>query len=184
MEALNKIASFIQNLDSKQSQKLIASILGGITLGICIVTYVIQQNKTELIEKIKQLNTLAEKAARVIADNKRMTDEEFRLKDILDKNKDFTIKGFFEQFCRDMGIAPEAGWDTRTETINEKFDEISLPAVFKNQTTEVLVKILDTLDKKEIVYLKELTIKRDKDIQGKISFDITIAAKRYKSLLE
>ena len=182
MEALKKLATYIQTLDTKQSQRLVLATLAAITICICGLTYFIQEKKDELITKIKQLNTLAEKAAKIIIDNKKMTDEEFRLKDILDKNKDFTIKSFFEQFCRDFGVVPEPGWDTRTETVNEKFDEIMLPATFKGQTTEQLVKFLETLDKKEMVYLKELSIK--KEAQGKITFDVTLAAKRYKSLLE
>jgi len=182
MEALKKFAAYIQNLDTKQSQKFILITLSAVTICVCGLTYFIQEKKDELITKITQLNKLAEKAARIIVDNKKMTEKEFHLKDILDKNKDFTIKGFFEQFTRDLGITAESGWETRSETINEKFDEVTLPAVFKGQTSESLVKFLETLDKNEMVYLKELSIK--KEAQGKITFDVVLATKQYKPLLE
>jgi len=111
-----------------------------------------------------------------------MTKEEQRLKDILDKNKDFTMPGFFEQFCREQNIVPEQGWNPLSEPVNDKFDEIILKATFKGLSTEKLVKIIEALDKKEIVYIKQLEIHNEGE--NKINVDLTLATKKYKTLLE
>lgn len=178
MEAFNKFAAYIQNLDRKQLQKYILIFLSIIAILSGIEIYYINNQKKDLIGEIKQLNILANKAIKIIEDNKRMSKEEQRLKDIFEKEKDFTIQGYFEQFCKEQEITPERGWDVRTESINEKFDEIALTATIKELTTEKLVKIISALDQKEIVYIKELIIRNENN--GKISIEITIATKKYK----
>ncbi len=182
MELLNKLVAQIQDTDPKQLQKYLFISLGAVICFVVGLLYYINQFNSDLIIRIKQLRNLSEKAAKIIQENKRMVKEELRLKDLLEANKDFKIQGFFEQFCRDQSITPEVGWDTRTEQVSEKFDEVTLPATFKNQTTESLVTILDALEKKEIIYIKDVTIRTE--APGKISFDITLATKKYKAFAE
>jgi hypothetical protein len=182
MELLNRLVAQIQVMDHKQLQKYLFVALGVIVCCVVGLIYYLHQYNNDLLIRIKQLRTLSEKAAKIIEENKRMVKEEQRLKELLEANKEFKMQGFFEQFCRDQSITPEVGWDTRSEQVSEKFDEITLPATFKGQTTESLVIILDALEKKEIVYIKDLTIRTESP--GKISFDIILATKKYKAFAE
>ena len=50
-------------------------------------------------------------------DVQRLQQQEDRFKHMLEKNPDFTLSGFFEQFYRDMNIIPETGWAARSEQI-------------------------------------------------------------------
>jgi hypothetical protein len=182
MEAINKIAARIQGLELKEFKKYLLFFLGCMIFVFGSITYYIYQEKNNLINRIKQLQTLTEKSYRIIADNRRMAKEELRLKEALDRNKDFTLRGFFEQFCREQNIIAESGWDARSEAVNEKFDEITLPATFKGLTTDKLVSILEILDKNELVYIKELLIRNEGE--KKIGFDIKLATKKYKSFVD
>ena len=182
MEALNKIAAYVQSLEPKEFQKYLAIGLAIVIVAASLVIFYIHTKNNELITRIKQLRNLAEKSSRLIQDNREMVKEEQRWKEKLDKEKNFTMQGFFEQFCREQSLTPEPGWNAHTEAVSEKFDEITLPASFKGQTTEGLVAILTALEKKEIVYIKELTVRTESP--GKISFDITLATKKYKSLTD
>lgn len=182
MELFNKAATYVQDLDTKLFQKYLLFGLLSVATIVGIMVYYIHGKNEELITRITQLRTLTQKSFRIIEDNKKIVKEEQRLQEILDQNKDFTIKGFFEQFCREQGIVPEQGWDTRSEQVSEKFEEIILPATFRNLTSQNLVTILDALEKKEIVYIKELTIRNESS--GKIAIDILLATKKYKALLE
>jgi hypothetical protein len=58
---------------------------------------------------------------------------------------------------------------------------VCLPAEFKGYTTERLVQLLSVLDKEEIVYVKEVIIKADRD--RKINFTLTLATNQLKSQL-
>jgi len=183
MQALYKLFDYIQNLEHKKFQRYMLIALLGIALLVGGIMYFIYDKKSDLINQIKQLNALSTKALTVIDDNRKMAQDEMRFQEIIARNKEFTIKGFFEQFCKDQDITPEAGWgDVSSEAISDKLDEIVLKATFKNQTTEKLIQILNVLDQKEILYIKELVIKTE--APGKITFDLTLATKKYKSIIE
>jgi hypothetical protein len=114
----------------------------------------------------------------VLEDNQKMELEEKRVQAILDSDKDFNIKSYFEGFCQSQGL-PNQGWgDTRINELNDKFDEVSLTASFNGLSTEKLVRILEEFYKKEIIYIKSLNVKQEPD--KKISFNITIATKSPK----
>jgi len=179
MEFLVKIAQFIHALNKKEFEKYLIATLVGIALLTGAISYYIYTKSSALLVQIKTLENLANKSAQILADNQRVQQQEDRFKQMLEKDPDFTINGFFEKFCRDMDISPETGWVARSETITDKMDEISIPATFKGQTTEKLVKVLDALVKKEMVYTKELRMRSEPN--KKITFDITIATNRYKT---
>ncbi len=182
MEFLAKIAAYIQNLEHKQFKNYLLMSLLGVACAAGGIVYYIQLKNIELINKFKQVQSLTEKAYKIIADNRAMVKDEKRFKEQLDNNKDFTIQSFFEQFCREQSLTPEPNWNPRSEEVNEKFDEITLPATFKGLTSDKLVQVLDALDKKEIVYIKELTLRKEE--ASKITCDIIIATKKYKSFSE
>lgn len=183
MDYIQKIVTFVQQSHYEELRKYTLIGLGGFFLVCAFIIYKVNDRKEELFKEIQATYVLATKSRKLISDNKLMSGEETRLKQLLDNNKDFTIKGFFEQFCREQNITAESGWDARAENVNERFDELLLPATFKDQTTQKLISVLDALSKKDIVYVKELTIRNQ--MNSKITFEITIATKRYKaSLLE
>lgn len=179
MELFVKIASFVQGLSKKDFDKYLIICLVGITLIAGGISFYIYNKSSELILNIKQFETLAQKSMQILRDNQRMQQQEERFKLMVEKNPDFTINGFFEQFCRDLAITPETGWAARTDQINEKMDELTIPATFKGQTTEKLVAVLEALEKKEMVYTKDLRIRNEAN--KKIAFDITIATNRYRT---
>jgi len=182
MEFLIKIARFVQNLNKKQFEQYLIATIVGIIILIAAILYYVYNTSSALLIHIKQLETLAKKSAHILSDNQRVQQQEERFKQMLEKNPDFRLNSFFEQFCRDMNITPEVGWSDHSEQINDKMDEISIPATFKNQTTETLVKFLENLDQKEMVYTKELRIRSEAN--KKITFDISIATNRYKTELD
>ena len=183
MEFIIKLGNYLQSLSKKQIQQYFLAFFAGtlfVTLGSI---YYIHSKSIDLLNEIKRLDVLANKSISILEDNQRMDSEEQRIQSLLDQNKDFNINSYFESFCQAQNL-PSQGWgDSKTEEINDKFDEISLRATFKNQTTEKLVKILDELYKNDIIYIKNLSIKQESDKQSpekKISFDITIATKAMK----
>ena len=182
MEFFIKLSAYIQNLNSQDFKKHFFAFVLGVFVCAGLLIYYIHGQKASLIVRVKQMHKMAQQVQTIIADNRRMVIEEQRLKEILDQNKNFTIKGYFEQFCREQGLTPEPGWDTTTEPVSDKFDEIILPANFKNLTSEKFVRVLEELGKKNIVYIKEMAIHNDGS--GKISCMVTMATKRYKYVLE
>jgi hypothetical protein len=183
MRYLDQIVTYITQLSAKDFQKQLIIVISVITISIVGIMYYVYQQGSARVRQIKQLGQLTQKVATVLADNARIQKEEDRIQELLVKNKDFNIKSYFEQFCREHNVVPEPNWDTTINPIegNEKFEEVILPATFKNQNTKKLVGLLDVLDKNDIVYLQELAINKEKQL---INVDLTIATKRLRRVLE
>ena len=182
MELFNKLVAYVEEQNRAQLHRTLLIFLAGVVVCAGLLIYQIYSKQSELLNTIKQLKNLSKNTVKIIEDNRRMIKAEQRLKELLEKNLGFTMKGFFEQFCREQEINADPGWDTRTETINDKFDEITLTAVFKGQTTEKLVKVLTALEQKEIVYIKELTLRNENN--SKITFTLTLGTKQNKVNVE
>ncbi len=181
MKALINLATYIQNLSKKDFEKYLVIFLIGVTLLGGILTYRTYSKSSTLIQKIKNTQRLARKAEEMIQKNEQLKLKEEQLQELLKQNKEFDLRTFLEQFWPHHQVTPEAGWgETTTLPIegNDKFDEVTLTAVIKNQTTEGLTKILDALGKEDIIHIKELTIKHEPN--KKITFELTIATMKYK----
>jgi hypothetical protein len=178
MEFFIKIAALFHNLTKKQFQQYFFIFLGGSCIVVGSMIYWIYLQSTDLLLEIKKIETLSQKAVKILADNEQMQMEAHRIQDLFDQNKDFTIKSFFETFCKEQGLTPEPGWSSRTDETNDRFDEVVISATFKQQVTEKVVAILVALEKNAIVYIKDFAIKNEGD--KKINFDITIATKIMK----
>jgi hypothetical protein len=176
MEFLIKISDFVQSLEPKQFQKYVIVALGCAAVIIGSLIYYVHNHTASLIDKMKSIERAANKSAQLILDAQKLKEQEDHIQKILDKYQNFDIQGDFEQFCKEQNIVPEPGWASSVETINAKFNEEVLAATFKNQTTQKLVTYLEALEKKEIIYIKGLSVKNEKD--KKISFDISIATKK------
>ncbi len=184
MKIITNLANYIQNLNKKEFEKYLAIFLGIIMLFCITALYKIYNNSSVLIRQIKTTQRLVRKAELMIQKNKSLDKKEEKLQTLLKANKEFSIRTFLEQFWTKNQIKPEPGWgETRTIAIpgNDNFDEIELTAIFKNQNTQKLTNIIDKLNKKDNIYTKELTIKREPD--SKITFDITLATMKYKKNL-
>lgn len=136
-------------------------------------------NSCRLIEKeIAQLQGSKRKTYNLLLDYASIDGEETRVRKVLDEHKNFNLKIYFEQFCKENGFSAVPNWDTTTTAENAQVDEIALTATFKELTMENLVRMLLAFDKTEIIYIKNLRIKSEKE--RKITCDVTLATVRTK----
>ncbi|MCK4650770.1 hypothetical protein KAT08_01215 [Candidatus Babeliales bacterium] len=179
MKVLNQLTDYIQNLKEKDFKKYLTIFLI-VTVFLAVgTTYYFYDKNNKLILQIKKLDGLIKQTIKLIKEHKTIKGKEKQLEKLLEKNKDFDIRSFFESFCKEKHITPEPAWDTTTIPLeSDKFDEIELTATLKNLTTQKLVEIIQSLNKKEIIYIKEITITNEKN--KTITIDITLAAKKYK----
>jgi len=178
MEWLNNLAQQIQYLNKKDFQKYISIFLGVIALLIGGMIYYIYSTSEELVSDITRLKRLEQDSVSIRSDITEINIEQERVEQLLEENSNFNIKRYFEEFCKESNINPEAGWDTSIVELNPQFDEVTLDATFKKQSMKLLVTILEKLDKKQIVSVKRLIVKKEKD--KTITFDITLATLQKK----
>lgn len=179
MELLTKVTDYIQQLPKKDFEKYLLSILVSIALLLSMIMYAIHQKSTTSAQQIKKLGDLANKSYQLLDDYDAIKQEEDRITTLLDQNKQFDIKIYFEQLCKEQAITPHS-WDIKIGTIHPQFDEIVLSATLRNQTMEKLVEILQLLDEKEIIHVKSLAIKPEQPPARAIAVNLSIATIKHK----
>lgn len=169
----------LHELHESEFKKYLLITLG--TLGIIITgsVYFIYTTSNSLHIEIHKLQASKKKTRKLLIDFADIDAEETRLRGVLEQHKNFNLKIYFEQFCKDQGVSAVPNWDTTATPINPQVDEIALSATFKGLSTEKLVLMLLAFDKTEIVYVKNLRIKTEND--KKISCDITLATVKTKA---
>lgn len=184
MAALDQIIITLTSLDRKKFNLYLGIFLGVTALMAGGVIYWLHQKRSAQIKELTTLHEQTQKIDRIVENSEHVQAEEERVQNLLEENKGFSIKTYFEQFCSEHNVTAEQGWDTESRSLegNEAFDEVILSATFKNQTTQSLVTILTSLNYNEIVYIKELEVKNEGS--RKISFTLTIATKKRKQFWE
>jgi len=184
MNFLDTITQTISRHNTKQHQFFLAAVMGTAVAVLVGIIYFLYTQRATDIETLLSLQEASQKNNVLIMKSDRIKLEEDRIKGLLEENKGFSIKTFFETLTLEQKLTPEPGWDTEIRSIegNDTFDEIVLNATFKNQTTQKLVTLLTVLDNNEIVYIKELEIK--KEPKKVITFTLTIATKKRKQFWE
>lgn len=184
MAAMDSIIQHLLRADSKRFLQYCGGLIGFAFVASAGVIYILYTTRAAKIETLSQLHEQVRKNDKIVVESDKIKAEEERIQGILNDNKGFNIKTFFEQFYRTHNVQPDGDWDTETRSIdgNDTFDEVVLPVTFKNQTTQSMVTLLSALDKHEIVYLKELDIQKS---EGKvITVSLTIATKKRKQFWE
>lgn len=184
MKIIETIAIYLKKTNKKDFEKMIFMFVFSLGIISFLSIYIIYNESSNIVRRIKKLEKLVNRSNYVISENKIIEIEKKRLMEILNRNKDFSINSFFEQFCQQHGISAQPNWSPITIPVegNDKFEEIVLTSVFKNQTTENLIKIVEALDKNEMVYIKDLTIRKSEN--NKINYQITMATIKTKRFLE
>lgn len=184
MTQLDKLVTLITSLDRRTFTIYLGAVLGCIAALSCALLYWLYSTRAAQIVAWNKLNDQVERVQRLAEKHDRISREEDRIQGMLEENKGFSIKTFFEKFCSEHGVTAESGWDTEQRSLegNDSFDEVILNATFKNQTTQSLVTLVGSINNTEIVYIKNIEIKNDGN--RSISFNLTIATKKRKQFWE
>ena len=182
-EHIKKASLFLQVLTKKQFFYYVLFFL--ITVFICAIAtqYLFFSYSHDLMYQIKKIETLSNKAQKILAEQERLFAEKKKLQELFLKDKTFTdIKVYFEQFYKEQGLVPVKGWDTTQREMSPQHTEVLLNATFKGLSMQKVVGILDAFQKKEVVYVKGLTIRSEANKQ--IAVDILLATALLKQPIE
>lgn len=179
-------AKLIATLPQEESRKYLSISLLVVLMFVGGTFYYLQTKSAQLIKSIVQARQLASRTDELIDRYVEVTREEDLLAGLLEKRNDYNnLRSYFERFCQQNKISPEAGWAETTQTLeiagSDRFEEEQLTATFKKQKTRDIVVLIQTLEKDELLNLKELEIEKATD---SLTAKITIAAKKFKKVLE
>ena len=182
-EKLSELIKFIQSLNKKEFQQYMLIALSTVALLALGFSYYTYSKSSSLADEIKKLNRQANRVTSILAKSDMLQQEEEKIRSLLEKNPDFSMKAYFEKFYTKHRIAPKP--ESRTSQgpgiegseKGVKYQEIILQTTFKSQTMQKLVDMLVDIYNDPIVYLKGLEITGAEN--KKINFEMTLATKQY-----
>ena len=185
MKIIESAITFIVNLDKRRFMIYFVTLLFTIFLITGGITYVIHVKGTNLVAHIRNFQKITRDAREITYLYETIQDRKQGIIDALEQEQDFELKSFFASFCKENNIKPESNWSTIATSIegNEFLEEISLAAIFNNFTMQKCVALFEALEKKDIVYIKNMTISKegeDKKTSKTVSLDLAIATLKYR----
>jgi hypothetical protein len=177
MKVINKLRDALDGLESKDFYKyliiivaIISSVLGG-------MMYWHYSTMSDLRTRLNDINDIREKQVRSMI--KRMNivkQQRGRVKNILAKEQDFKIAGYFNDILAQQGLLDQLTESSTSEVeMSNDNIEISLRARFSAITMKQLCELLDAIEKKERIYAKNLEILKSVKTPETIDVNMTIA---------
>jgi len=183
MNKITELTSYVQNLSKKEFQQYVLGAVAAVAIVSLGTTYYVYNASSSLVQEIRRINMQTNKIKMLTAQNGKLVQEEDGIKKILEKDPEFSMSSYFEKFYTKHKIKPEQNWKPEERDVIEgseagiRYQEIVLRAMFKKQTMEKLVTILQDIYAEERIYVKEVEIIAE---GSQINFELMLATKEYK----
>lgn len=172
------LVSHFYTLSRSEFRKQIIMVCAAtFVLAAGIIWYVHSQS-ADLVSDLISINKVSNEADTLVVQYEKMKLEEERLNKVLDDNKDFNIKTFFERMSQDQHLNVEGSWEAEIMPIagNDSFEEIRLPITVKGQSMEGIVKLLGALEKEPMVEIKEVAVRHE---GSSLTISLLLATKKH-----
>jgi hypothetical protein len=158
MNALNQIKDYIDQLDKKYFQRYVI-IAGSLVLIISsLILYRYYRNIFFYKKKIETINHKRKEVKDILERFEMVKIQQTEVDNLLEKDKDFKIGGYFNEVITKIGIAQNKTREpeTSSEELDNGYTERKLYASFSNITMQKLTELLDTIEQNERIYTKEV----------------------------
>lgn len=177
MELVNRLRLAIEGLERKDFYKYLIIIMAIIVVLMGLTIYWHYSSMSDLRNQIDSVNVAREKDVRSLL--KRMNNvkqQRGRVKGILAKEQNFKIAGYFNDLLVQQGLIDNRIEESTSEVVvNNDNVEIALRVRFSGMTMKQLCELLDIIEKKERIYVKNLEIIKSVKIPETIDVNMTIA---------
>jgi hypothetical protein len=176
MEFIDKIYTYISELDEKRFYQYIIGFLGAIVILMLLIMFQYYRSVSSLKAEIANINDSREQA-RIILDKGQIVKKEQREIDaIIAKNENFKIAGYFEDLLAKLGLSnKKASLEVASPGKEGKYRESILIAKFSGMSMKELTELLQELELNRRVFTKELEITASQKLANSIDVTLTIA---------
>src|SRR3990167_7844160 len=176
MEIIEKIYTYISNLEEKRFYQYIIGFLCAIGLVMLLVMFQYYRSVRHLKLNIARINELREEARSILTKGLVVEKEQQEINAIIAKEENFKIAGYFEDLLSKQGLSNKKDSLDFTAPIREgKYRESVLTAKFSGMSMKELTELLQEVDLNRRVFTKELEIAASQSTPNSIDVRLTIA---------
>ncbi len=163
MKWLDNVQNYLNNLDAKSFRNYAIAFFAAFLLIFAYLIYNFYSNIHSLKNKINVLNRKRRDVKELLQQYELVQKQKKQVEEILNKEKDFKIKQFFDATLTKLGIIQnkKSADDSLGESL-EGYTERKLDATIENINTKQLAELLEELERTDRIYLKEVDIEKDK----------------------
>ncbi len=181
MEILDKIRTFIQELDEKEFRTYLIATLSAIFLILILFVAFYLKRVSTLKKQISYVNEKREEVRTILEKNEIVDQQKQKVDALLEENKDFIIRQYFENVLKNLSLTPQLINVSQVDK-DTTYREVILKATFDDLNMKQVCDLLEEIEKKKsLVYTKELEITRSKRRPRAIDVALTIATLQKKS---
>lgn len=176
MEFIEKVYTYINNLEERRFYQYIAAFLGCITLITAILVFSYYRNVWSLKSEVIHINELREEVRSILDRGQIVKKEQREIDSLIAKEENFKIAGYFEGLLSNQGLSNKrASVEVSSPGREGKYKESILVARFTSMTMKELTELLQELEKNRRVFIKELDITLSQKTPNTIDVTLTIA---------
>ncbi len=161
MNIFQKIHAYLFSLDTRDFYKNIGVFLGGNLLACCFIGYLFLSTMSSLQDSLKDTYK-KEQEAKVLLD--RLTKVKKQSEDInsiLEQEPTFRIKNFYNDTIKTLNLESKQKREadvSEEEVLKGRYTEVRLSSFLGGIDTHQLCNLLQALEQKSRIYMKELVI--------------------------
>ena len=178
MEIIDKIYTYISNLDEKRFYQYLIGFLCAIGLLMLLIMFQYYRSVSSLKSEIAQINAAREQARTILDKGQIVKKEQREIDAIIAKDENFKIGQYFEDLLAKLGLSNKVDKDSLEVTSPEregKYRESVLTAKFSGMTMKELTELLQELEFNRRVFTKGLEITASQKPPNSIDVTLTIA---------
>ena len=173
MVLLDKLRSFIQDLDDKTFYQYVAIGMGSIILLIGLIWYTSYRKISFLKKRVMTVNKNRQKLQETLYTFEKVKEQQAHVATVLEKDRTFKIVGFMDSLLTRLNLASNKLNYHQSEEIKvslPEYTEIKLVVTLQGLNMKQLVDLLQEIDANERIYIKELDITKS---TAKPAIDVT-----------
>ena len=161
MNIIEKATHFLLSKEQEDFYKYIGGYLIGLFCACLIIVVYYFSAASSLKNTLNSLYK-TQQESKILLDKVRIVEKQKeRVNKLLDAEKSFKIKNYFEEVIKTLNLTSYQRKEaevTEEEVLKNQYSEIKLSANLTGISTKQLCQMLETLEKKERIYTKNLMI--------------------------
>jgi len=161
MAILDKLKSYIQDLDDKTFYQYSAIVLGSIILIVSVIWYASYRKISFLKKRIVTVNKNRQKLQETLYTYEKVKQQQAHVATLLEKDRNFKIVGFMDNLLSQLNLTSHKINYHQSEEVKvslPEYTEIKLVVTLQGLNMKQLVDLLHQIENNERIYIKDLDI--------------------------
>lgn len=177
MSIFNTLRTATEQLDAKHFRYYAYGLIAAVFLFMSLSLYYYHHATAKLAVRIAMINQQRAKTQELLDRFQRVKKQQAEVDELLEQDREFKIGGYFSTVIQQLSLTTNKTREPATSSVllDNGYTEVQLYASFSNMNMQNIAELLDVLEQKSRIYVKELEIYKPDDANRSVNINIMIA---------